>query len=50
MDSALQCIKTIFSLSSGKTVFLECEQNPKLLYFYERCGFSLLGNTVRSKD
>lgn len=50
MDSALQCIKTIFSLSSGKTVFLECEPYEKLICFYERCGFSLLGNISFSKD
>ena len=50
MNSALKCIKTIFSLSSGKTAFLECEPSEKLICFYERCGFSLLGNTTVSKD
>lgn len=50
LDSALQCVKTIFSLSSGKTVFLECEPCEKLICFYERCGFSLLGNISFSKD
>ena len=50
MNSALKCIKTIFSLSSGKTAFLECEPSEKLIRFYERCGFSLLGNSSFSKD
>ncbi len=50
MNSALKCIKTIFSLSSGKTAFLECEPCEKLIRFYERCGFSLLGNTTFSKE
>ena len=50
MNSALKCIKTIFSLSSGKTAFLECEPSEKLICFYERCGFSLLGNITFSRD
>ena len=50
MDSALECIKTVFSLSSGKTVFLECEPKEKLIQFYQNCGFSLLDNEICAKD
>ena len=44
------CIKAVFLLSSGKTVFLECEKKEKLVKFYEDCGFSLLDNISYSKD
>ena len=49
MDSALERIKKIFLLSSGKTVFLECEKKEKLVRFYEDCGFFLLDNIAYSR-
>lgn len=49
MDSALERIKKIFLLSSGKTVFLECEKEEKLVRFYEDCGFFLLDNIAYSR-
>ena len=46
----LNQVKYIMSLSSGKTVFLECEKKNKLIDFYRENGFSLLDNEVLSKD
>lgn len=50
MSLALNQIKYILSLSSGKTVFLECEKKQKLIDFYKENGFLLLDNEVLSKD
>lgn len=50
MKFALEHIRMIFTLSSGKTIFLECEKEEKLIHFYEKCGFFMLNNTVYSKD
>lgn len=50
MNFALEHIYKIFALSSGKTVFLECEKKEKLIRFYEECGFFMLNNSIYSKD
>lgn len=50
MSLALNQIKYILSLSSGKTVFLECEKKQKLIDFYKAHGFLILDNEVLSKD
>lgn len=47
---ALDRVKEIFKLAGGKTVFLECEDNSKLLSFYERNGFKPLGSTRQTND
>lgn len=50
MKIALERIEIAISLTSGKVVFLECEPYPKLIAFYEGCGFKCLDNHVVSKD
>ena len=47
---ALEHVKYIMSLSSGKTVFLECEKKQKLIDFYIANGFSVLDSEVLSKN
>lgn len=42
MDIALEQIQYIQGLIGGKTVFLECENNAKLIEFYESHKFKLL--------
>jgi hypothetical protein len=50
MDICLKQIKNILSFLSGKTVFLECEKNQKLIQFYKEKDFILLDNEVFSKN
>ena len=50
MDIALDKIKDILHSTSGKAVFLECEQSEKIIDFYINHNFQPLGNTVFSKD
>ena len=50
MNLALEHIYKVFTLSSGKTVFLECEKKEKLIRFYEDHGFFMLNNSIPSKD
>ena len=50
MDIALDKIRDILHSTSGKAVFLECEQSEKIVEFYTRHNFQPLGNTVLSKD
>lgn len=50
MNFALEHIYKIFTLSSGKTVFLECEKKESLIRFYEGRGFFMLNNIIYSKD
>lgn len=50
MDIALSQVNDILSMTSGKTVFLECEQNKKIIQFYTDNHFLPLKNTVISKD
>lgn len=50
MNLALEYIYKVFTLSSGKTVFLECEKKEKLIRFYEDRGFFMLNNSIHSKD
>ena len=42
MDIVIAQIEIIQSLVGGKTVFLECENNIKLISFYESQNFKLL--------
>ena len=50
MAITLRQVKDVLSFLSGKTVFLECEKEPKLIDFYKANGFSILDNEVLSKD
>lgn len=50
MDIALDKIRDILHSTSGKAVFLECEQSEKIVGFYTRHNFQPLENTVLSKD
>jgi len=50
MDIVLKQVKEILNLTSGKTVFLECEKIKKITDFYEKCGFQILDNEVLTKD
>lgn len=49
MRIALERTEMAASLTSGKTVFLECEPAKSLVAFYEKCGFKALDNVVFSK-
>ena len=50
MTITLNQVKTALSYLSGKTVFLECEKEQKLIDFYKEQGFILLDNEVTSKN
>ena len=50
MTITLIQVKTALSYLSGKTVFLECEKEQKLIDFYKNQGFILLDNEVTSKN
>lgn len=50
MTITLNQVKTALSYLSGKTVFLECEKEQKLIDFYKNQGFILLDNEVTSKN
>lgn len=50
MDIVLKQVKDVLNLTSGKTVFLECEKIKKLTDFYESQHFRFLDSEVLSKD
>lgn len=50
MDIVLKQVKDVLNLTSGKTVFLECEKIKKLTDFYESQHFRFLDTEVLSKD
>ncbi len=50
MDIALKQVKSIFNLTSGKTVFLECEKIKKLTDFYESQNFKFIDAKLLSRD
>ncbi len=50
MSITLKYVKDILHRTSGKTVFLECEKNQKLIDFYQDKGFIVLDNEALSKD
>jgi len=39
LDEALDTVDDIHKLAGGRIVFLECDENPKLVDFYSRNGF-----------
>ncbi|MCL2019297.1 MAG: acetyltransferase [Oscillospiraceae bacterium] len=42
IDEALDTVYDIHKLVGGRIVFLECDENPKLVDFYKRSGFEPL--------
>lgn len=50
MDIVLKQVKNVLNLTSGKTVFLECEKIKKLTDFYESQHFKFLDNEILSKN
>lgn len=50
LQIACNNIKYIQSLSSGKFVYLECEDVGKLIDFYESMGFIIFGDRYTDKD
>ena len=50
MNIALEKIRDILHSTSGKAVFLECEQSEKIISFYTSNNFQPLGNTILAKD
>ena len=50
MDIAIKQVENILNLTSGKAVFLECEQHKKLIDFYAENGFQSLNNTIISRN
>jgi len=39
LDEALDTVNDIHNLAGGRIVFLECDENPKIVDFYSRSGF-----------
>ena len=50
MNIALEKIRDILHSTSGKAVFLECEQSEKIISFYTSNNFQPLRNTILAKD
>lgn len=50
LSMALDRVREIQRISSGKTVYVECEDNPKLLEFYESNGFVTFNKRILEKD
>ena len=50
MDIILKQVKSILNLTSGKTVFLECEKIKNLTDFYESQHFKFLDTKLLSRD
>ncbi|MBR5966906.1 MAG: hypothetical protein IK015_12405 [Treponema sp.] len=50
MNVALEKVRDILRSTSGKTVFLECDQEEWLIDFYIKNGFQPLENTILSKN
>lgn len=50
MDITLKQVKNVLNLTSGKTVFLECEKIKKLTDFYELHHFKFLDSEILTKD
>ena len=50
LEDALDTVYSIHNLAGGRIVFLECDENPKLVAFYEKNGFEHLqksGNYIQ---
>ncbi len=50
LDLALNKIKLIQNEIGGKFTYLECEDNPKLIKFYENNGFTVFGKRTLDRD
>ncbi len=50
LDLALNKIKLIQNEIGGKFTYLECEDNPKLIKFYEDNGFTVFGKRTLDRD
>lgn len=50
LQMAINQIKEIQRLAGGRFVYLECEDNPKLLDFYTRNHFTLFGERKLDRD
>ncbi|MCL1806214.1 MAG: hypothetical protein FWG31_00755 [Oscillospiraceae bacterium] len=42
LGDALDTVYSIHNLAGGRIVFLECDEHPKLIEFYEKNGFEFL--------
>lgn len=43
MDLAVSSVREIQTLVGGRFLFLECQDSPKLLAFYQKQGFATFG-------
>lgn len=50
LDLACREVKRAQTIIGGKTVYIECEDKPKLIDFYERNGFISFGKRNLDKD
>ncbi len=50
MNIVLKQAKHILNLTSGKTVFVECEKIEKVVNFYVENGFHILDNKSMSEN
>lgn len=50
LELALNRVREIQRICGGKTVYLECEDKPKLLDFYESNGFVTFNKRMLEKD
>ncbi len=50
LNLALDRVREIQRISSGKTVYVECEDKPRLLEFYESNGFVTFNKRMLERD
>ena len=50
LKMALDKVRSIQRESGGRYTYLECEDKPKLIKFYESNGFQKFGNRILDKD
>lgn len=50
LSMALDRVREIQRISSGKTVYVECEDKPRLLEFYESNGFVVFNKRMLERD
>ena len=50
LQLAVNKIRKVQKEIGGRFMYLECEDNPKLIEFYKRCNFQIFGKRLLDKD
>ena len=50
LQLAVNKIRKIQKEIGGRFMYLECEDNEKLLYFYKKCNFKIFGKRTLDRD